>query len=194
MALCQKGPFFLSFFFFSCSRNGRVEKTIILKRSFTCNKSNELSWGRKERERRQQVYNWKPKNVMNEKLGQGESHESNGQVTDTHGMPWPAAEACFQHCFSEEHTWTHCCHFIKFMEVVICKNKNYHKIICCILIIHRCVQNADRCVDPLELNALRRFNQIQFCKPFHWETLRLDMQSRNTKLWFQWRRVLAKSG
>lgn len=35
---------------------------------------------------------------------QRESHESNGQVTDTHRTPWPTAEACLQHRFSEEHT------------------------------------------------------------------------------------------
>lgn len=57
---------------------GEVGETVILKCSFICNKSNVLSWGRREEGRGQQAYSWKPKDVMKEKNGQRKSHEFNG--------------------------------------------------------------------------------------------------------------------
>lgn len=39
------------FFFFSNSERVEAGKTVILKCSFICNKSNVLSWGRREREK-----------------------------------------------------------------------------------------------------------------------------------------------
>lgn len=132
------------FFSLFNSRNGEMGKTIILNvHSFV---TNQMCFHEEKGVRKKTTgLQLEAKECSERKPQQRESHESNGRVTDTHRTPWPTAEACLKHCFSEEHTLTHCCHFIKFMEVVLCKNKNYHKVICCIIIIHKCAKCRQMC-------------------------------------------------
>lgn len=74
-----------------------------------------------ERKRGQQAYSWEPKNVVKENHGNEKVMSPMGKSPThmpRHGLP--LKHVC-NIAFSEEHTLTHCCHFIKFMEVVICK-------------------------------------------------------------------------
>lgn len=109
------------------------------------------------KERRIQDYSWKPKNAVKENHDNEKVMSPHRPpLTHTHTIPWPQVEESFKRCFSEQYTLTHCCHIIKFMEVVICKNKNYHKVICCIIIIHKCAKCRQMCW-PLKVERLTEF-------------------------------------
>lgn len=109
-------------------------------RSFVT-KSSVLSWGREEKTE----LHLKAKGCRERKPWQWDSHESPEAITDTHTTHGLMFKKVLNVAFLNNTLLTRCCHFIKFMEVVICKNKNYHKVICCIIIIHKCAKCRQMC-------------------------------------------------
>jgi hypothetical protein len=73
--LFAKENFFLSL---SNNRSREAGKTVILKCSFICNKSDVLSWGRREKGRGTTGLQLEAKGCCERKPWQQKSHESNG--------------------------------------------------------------------------------------------------------------------